>query len=342
MKKTGMGQRFALCVVLCALGAVSYAQDRSKLSVYVPLPEGGTAQQKEYFQTNFKMELIGANYPSVETKAESAYTLFLTIADNPDFVPTAATDGVTSWDDNQLKPFELIIRLVRTESDEEIVSFSFLFDKIESMNEWNLYLLYQALANAYVGDDTPAPLLPVIEDERWRNQLFYLNLGAGADLGFFVRRDDQRIQTSMIVPLALAGMEWHFHDFLSTELDFKLRLMEDGENTAITLTGALTFKLVFKFGAVMLEPYAGVEGAYSLGPPVPLLSGIAGIQLGLRAAPQSAWVVDAGFTRNFMGEFRARNNSLNDVIRMHLMFGFKFGFRDRKPAGAEEETPAEK
>jgi hypothetical protein len=324
-------------ILLCS---PAYAQDRSKLSVYVPLPEGGTAQQKEYFQTNFKMELVGANYPSVETRAESAYTLFLSIQDNPDFVPTAAVDGVTSWDDNHLKPFELFIRLVHSDNDEEVVSFSFLFDQIESMNEWNLYLLYQALANAYVGDDTPPPPPPVPQtDERWRNQTFYLNVNAGVDLGFYMRRsDDKRIQTGSFMPALLAGLEWHALDFLSAEADFKPRFMENGENYIITLAAALTAKWVLKFGVVMLEPYAGLEGALSLDEPVPLLSVIGGIQLGLRGAPQSAWVLDTGITRNLIGTFRAYNGADHDVIRIHLMFGFKFGFKDRKPAGGTATT----
>jgi hypothetical protein len=46
--------------------AVLNAQNRSRMSVYVPMPTGGTQRQRAYFQENFKMELIGANYPSVE------------------------------------------------------------------------------------------------------------------------------------------------------------------------------------------------------------------------------------------------------------------------------------
>jgi hypothetical protein len=321
-----------IACVLCALAcSAAFAQNRSKLSVYVPVPEGGTAQQKEYFQTNFKMELVGANYPSVETRAESAYTLLLSIQDNPDFTPTAAVDGVTSWDENQLKPFELGVKLLHSDNGEEVVSFSFLFDNTDSMNEWNLYLLYQALANAYVEDDAPPAPLPLEVDDRWRNQTYYLNLSFGMDLTFYLRNTDGRVGTGSFTPTLLAGFEWHFLNFLSTEADFKLRLMENGNNYVFTLGGALTVKYVFKFGVLMLEPYAGLEGAVSFNGPVPLLSAIAGVQLGFRGAPKSAWVLDAGVTRSLLGSFEDYWGVEHDVLRIHLLVGFKFGFKDRKP-----------
>jgi hypothetical protein len=336
-ERTGEEQKvfFVLCSLLLSLCCSAlYAQDRSKLSVYVPLPEGGTAQQKEYFQTNFKMELIGANYPSTETRAESAYTLLLTIQDNPDFVPTAATDGVTSWDDNQLKPFELGIKLVHSDNDEEVVSFSFLFDTIESMNEWNLYLLYQALANAYVGDGAPPPPAPEADD-RWRNQTFYLNIGAGADLGFFLRSSNGQIDTGIVVPALLLGLEWHILNFLSVELDVKPRLME---NYAITAAAALTARAVFKPSTVMLELYGGLEYAYALDISVPPLSMLAGFQLGFQGAPRSAWVLDIGFTRYITGTVHATNGKDYSLSRIHLLAGFKFGFRDRKAKNKEPEA----
>jgi hypothetical protein len=322
-----------LCVFCCFRG---YAQDRSKLSVYVPLPEGGTYQQKEYFQTSFKMELVGANYPSVETRAESAYTLLLTIQDNPAYVlmggDIANIANIANNED--IKPFELIIRLVHSDNDDEVVSFSFLFDTLESMNEWNLYLLYQALANAYVGDDTPPPpppppSPPVPEiDDLWRNQMFYLNVGVGVDFGFFMHPVDGQIETGLLMPGLLAGLEWHFLDFLSLELDVKPRFYE---KLRITLAAALTVRGVFKFSSVMLELYGGMEYGQGLNISVPPLSVLGGFQLGFRGAPLSAWVLDAGFTQYISGTFRAGNTGEYTLRRFHLLAGFKFGFRDRKP-----------
>jgi hypothetical protein len=328
---------FALCFVCTA---VCYAQNRSKLSVYVPLPEGGTAEQKEYFQTNFKMELVGANYPSVDTRAESAYTLLLSIQDNPDFEPTATVDGATSWDENQLKPFELGIKLIHSDNGEEVVSFTFLFDQFESMNEWNLYLLYQALANAYVDDGAPAAAYMLREtDDRWRNQTFYLNTGGGMDFAFYLRESDGTMGSGCFMPTFLAGLEWHFLNFLSAEADFKARLLENGDNYVFTLAGALAVKWVLKFGEVMLEPYAGIEGAFTLDTPVPPLSVIGGIQLGFRGAPRSAWVLDAGVTRNLFGSFTDFLGEKHNVLRVHLLVGFKFGFKDRESKEEAASAP---
>jgi hypothetical protein len=73
-----------------------------------------------------------------------------------------------------------------------------------------------------------------------------------------------------------------------------------------------------------------MEGAFSLDTPVPPLSVLGGVQLGFRGAPRSAWTLDAGITRNVMGKFRAQDEQDYDVLRVHLMAGFKFGFIDRK------------
>jgi hypothetical protein len=335
-----MRKYIIILFTLCAALAV-HAQDRSKLSVYVPLPEGGTAQQKEYFQTNFKMELIGANYPSVETRAESAYTLFLTISDNPDFVPTAAREGVTSWDDNQLKPFELGIKLVHSDNEEEVVSFSFLFDTLESMNEWNLYLLYQALANAYVPPD-PVGVTITLDappsNELWRNLTFYLNLAAGIDSGHLQSRETGKNRMGVVMPAVFAGLEWHFLPYLSLELDpVKLRMLNDKSALVMALAVPFVVKGVFKPGGVMLEPYAGLEGNFAFWDQreIPLLSVLGGVQLGFQAGRRSAWTIDVGITRNITGAYEL-DGSLYDVLRVHVMAGWKFGFKARPEADEEE------
>jgi hypothetical protein len=314
-QKTGI----LLCALLILLSSAAWAQDRSKISVYIPMPEGGTNEQREYFYNSFKMELVGANYPLAPTREKSAYTLLLTINDSPYFKSHA--DRV----DESLMPYELMLRLVRSENNNEIVMMSFFFDTPESMNGWNLYLLYNLLANAWADDDTA---LNQMLNDRWRNQTLYLPVCAGVDFGYYLRRDDGKIQTGIVAPALLAGVEWQFFDFFSAELDVKPRFMED---QAPALAASLTGRAVLKFGAVMLELYGGGEFSVGLGISVPWLSVIGGVQAGVRAAPQSAWILDYGFTRNFVDSYNAANGTGYDLIRFHTLAGIKFGFKDRKP-----------
>jgi hypothetical protein len=323
MRKSGFAPRVVFCALFFVLGSLVCAQNRSSMAVYVPLPTGGTADQRSYFQENFKMELIGANYPSVESKQDSMYTLLLEISDNLDF------DTSLPADDSNNR-FMLGIKLERSADNTEIVRFSFLFTELESMANWNLFLLYQALANAYSSDEEGGQYLPSKPDDRWRHQWLYLNLAAGADLGLFLR-DDERIQTGVLMPMALAGVELHFLDFLSTQVDVKPHLLALGEKTSVSLGIAATAKIVLKFSTLMLEPYGGVEYAVPLGSPVPPLSVLGGFQLGTRGAPQSAWTIDFGITRNLMGNFEAENGQNYNLMRLHVLGGFKFGFKDRKP-----------
>jgi hypothetical protein len=306
------------------------AQDRNRMTVYVPMPTGGTQSQRSYFQENFKMELIGANYPSVENKAVSVYTLLLDIQDNPDF------DRRLTVDDTNAR-YLLYVKLERSDDNSEVVNFSFPFSDIEAMADWNLYLLYQAMANAYMppepgseplADDAP---LRKWEIERWRNQWLYLSLAAGTDLGFYLRLEDDRIQTGSFMPAMLAGLEFHFLDFLSLELDpVKLHFIE---KKAISIAGAATVKIVLNFSTVMLEPYGGVEYALSVSEvAVPPLWVMGGFQVGVQGATRSAWTMDFGVSRNLNSMFSAENGMQYDLMRFHLLGGFKFGFIDRKKA----------
>jgi hypothetical protein len=286
------------------------------------MPSGGTAGQRGYFHDNFQMELIGANYPSAETQAESLFTLALEIVDNPDFDPT-----LQAGDEN--KRYMLNLQLQWSRDNSEIVRYSFYFNDTESMADWNLYLLYQAMANAPMPEEEePEPVVitaPV--DDRWRNQTLYVNVGAGLDLGFFIYPASGDVETGIIMPTLIAGAEYHFLDYLSAELDLKPRFMKD---LGLTAAAALTAKGVFKFASVMLEPYLGLEYALDITAKVPPLSILGGLQVGIRGAPQSAWVLDVGVTQSILGTFHAENTLDYSLMRFHVLAGFKFGFFDRK------------
>jgi hypothetical protein len=349
-KTWNKGRILTLIVVVLLLitRGVSHAQDRSRMAVYVPIPSGGTTDQQNYFLENFKMELIGANYPSVETREESMYTLLLSISDNQDFDPSLPVS-----DDNNR--FYLGIKLERSADSNEIVAFEFPFNTTESMANWNLFLLYQALANAYVPSE-PAPpadqsirivyvnratgeAIPQLDD-LWRNQTYYLNLALGLYSGHFVYAGNGRIDWGIFMPAAIAGFEWYLLNYLSLELDpIKPQFLYDGDNLIVGAACALLVKGVFKPIGVMLEPYGGAE--YSLGiigGDMPPLSALGGVQIGFRAGERSAWILDVGISISVIGAFRPITGDSYNVLRAHITGGWKLGFKERTARKEEEEN----
>jgi hypothetical protein len=322
-----------LALLLCCLAVSVYAQDRSKMAVYVPLPTGGTAEQRAYFQENFKMELIGANYPAAETPEGSAYTLLLTIIDNPDFDSSQPAD-----DYNPL--YYLDIKLQRTEDNYEVVNFSFPFSDINAMSEWNLYLLYQALSNAYVppfdSKDGPAAPAEPPPPEYWRNKWVYLNLGLGMDLGYFLRSGTMLTDQGFVMPTALVGLEFHFLDFLSLELDLiRVHMLNDGTDYVFAPGAAAELKLVLKPGyQLMVEPYAGAEYTASVldfSLPLPWLWMQGGMQIGFRAGAgqRGAVTLDINAAFSLLGEIELPNAKSYSSLRFSIMVGCKVGFGNR-------------
>jgi hypothetical protein len=137
------------------------------------------------------------------------------------------------------------------------------------------------------------------------------------------------------MPIVYAGLEWHCMDFFSAEVDVKPRFMK---NLGLTLTAALTARVVFKFSSIMMELYAGPEFTQGVTATVPPLWLIAGMQMGFRGAEKGAWVLDVGVTQNILGLFRAENTQDYNLLRFHLLAGFKFGFIDRKTKSNEPKV----
>jgi hypothetical protein len=313
-------------LLLCRAGAV-WAQDRSRMTVYVPALASGTMTQRAYFQEAFKTELIGANYPVVETKEESMFTMILEIEDNPYFDPS-------QWLDENNQPFMLYIRLERNADDTELVSFGFPFTDTESMSNWSLFLLYQAMANAAPLEENntegpnPAAALPPPE-EWWRSKRLYISGSLGLDMGYFVQPGTLIADMGFVMPSAALGLEWHFWNHLSLEVDLiKARFIHDQQHFLFTPGLAALFKLVVTPGAFMLEPYGGVE--YSLvvpSLPVPWLSILGGIQAGVRGGERTAITADFGISYSLLGDMSLYNGeNPYSALKFTLLAGVKVGF----------------
>jgi hypothetical protein len=326
---------YSLLLVLCALPLAAQSS-RGDIKIFIPRPVSnpGIFAQQDFFAEQFKMEIAAANYTVTDKRGEADYNINLTVDDNE------------YYGQPDEKQYMLTLVLTRTADNKDIVQFSWPFTEMTEMYQWNLYLVYQAMANVPLTKEIDEQTKTIIEreklvgqqiDDRWRNQWLYLNVNAGIDLIYYLRNQDGKLQTGAFMPALLAGLEWHCLNFLSLELDVKPRFLSMNE---ITLSGALTARLVLKFGTMMLEPYGGGEYAYSFSTPVPPFSLLAGLQVGTRGAATSAWVLDFGFTQNLTGAYKSDiNGEEYGLTRFHILLGYKFGFKDRKPV-IKEEPPA--
>jgi hypothetical protein len=322
---------YVLLFVLCSFPLAAQSS-RGDIKIFIPRPVShpGIYTQEDFFAEQFKMEISAANYTITDKRGEADYTVNLTIDDNE------------YYGQPDEKQYMLTLVLTRTADSKDIVQFSWPFTEMTEMYQWNLYLVYQAMANVPLTKEVDELTKTIIErertvgpkiDDRWRNQWVYLNVGGGLDLVYYLRSQDGRLQTGSFMPALIAGVEWHCLDFLSAELDIKPRFLAMNE---MSLSAALTARIVLKFGTMMLELYGGGEYAYGFTNPLPPFSAVAGLQTGTRGGATSAWVLDFGFTQNLTGSYKASNGENYGLTRFHILLGYKFGFKDRKPVEKEE------
>jgi hypothetical protein len=331
---------FSLLFLLAVLFPLSAQNSRSDIKVFIarPVSSPGITEQEDFFAEQFKMEIGAANYTVTDNRDEADYLILLTV-DNNDY-----------WGQPDEKRYILALALVRTADNKEIVQFAWPFTEMSEMYQWNLYLVYQALANVPMTRETNDHAQTVVEreqvfvggdgvvvagrDEHWRNKWLYLNFCVGADMAYLVREGSVLTDQGMIVPVGFLGAEIQFLDTLSVELDaVKVRLLHDTEKYIVTLCPAAVLKWVFKpDDYAMIEPYAGAEYAIALsGENVPQLSVLGGAQFGFRGGSRGAFVIDLGICYSLKGTMRLPEGTReHGLMRVTFSIGYKLGFWDRK------------
>jgi hypothetical protein len=321
-------------LLLAAAGGGIFAQSsRADVKIFIPRPESRPRiyAQQDFFAEQFKMEISAAMYTVTDNQAEADYLIMLTIDDNP------------YWGEPGEKQYSLTLALVRASDRSEVVRFSWPFTDMTEMYQWNLYLVYQAMANVPFVKQVDDPTKTIIErevsrtaskDDRWRNKWLYIKLVGGADLTYFLRPGGMTTDRGMVMPTLIFGAELHFLPVLSFELDARARFLHDGAQYLITPSADALLKCVFKMSDyIMLEPFGGAE--YSIEPlngsAIPWLSVLAGVQFGFRAGTHGAVVLDFDVTYNLLGKHMLQNDRTEyNTVKFGLAVGYKFGFFDRK------------
>jgi len=352
MKKIGWILFFSLLAVSL------FPQSREDTTIFIAPVIASRPDHAAYFHENFTMEVIAANYAIAENSREADYIFNLEVVPNIVHYDDG-TSELAPWDEPQ---WILNLNLVRSEDDVEIVAFGFPFTEVEEMYDFNLFLVYNAMANVPI-----TKLMGGIEDDdRWRNKWLYVRVSfdypvitthqlssEGLYRGAAVWNPDNNQYQVLdhivrAVPGATLGLELQFLHWMSTEFGFLLRF---GDPLGYTFIPGIGVQLKFPLKPsrhFMLEPYGmfNIEmntAAHYKSYPRFGVGG--GFQFGVKGGDSGAFFIDVNFLYS-LGNVVTNNPHAADFpvpAEIHyarytvgIGIGFKLGFFDRPPRPPRE------
>jgi hypothetical protein len=337
-----------------------FSQARNDITVFIPPVLGGLPEQQRFFVENFKMELMGANYTTVDDQLDSDYTLALTITQEAETYEDES--GAVVEETGEIVNV-LTVSLQDSNDGREVLQFSWAFDTLEEMYEWNLHLIYQAMANV------PLTKLTVIpETDHWRNKWLYIRASFDYPITFYAYPEPSAIHAKATTPgispdysvldhkvlpfpgLTL-GIEFQFLNWMSAEGDFKVNF---GDPLSTAFIPAIDFQLKFPLKPskhFMIEPYGIATFPTSTATDTlefPRLGLGGGAQFGVKGGSMGALFVDINYV-HYLGKVVTVNTDANkpepkniNWSRFSVSFGigYKAGFFNRKkdtPQTSNEE-----
>ena len=340
-------------IIILVTGSV-FAQTREDTSIYIQ-PVMGSPEQAAFFQENFAMETAAAGYAIADTKREADYSIQLSVKPNM----VLYDDGTEEQAPEDEPQFILNLVLIRNEDDIEMVAFSYPFTDVTDMYEFNLYLLYEAMANVPL---TKLGDIPIPEDNNWwRNKWLYVRmtldypvvnthqlLSDGLWGGAAIYDDtivpvryaplDHKVR---VVPGVTIGVELQFLNWMSGEFDFLLRFGDPMSYTFIPeLALSLRFPIKPKTKHFMIEPY--IQGALSMNTAdhyssFPSFAAGGGVQFGVKGGDMGAVFAYGSFLYS-IGQVITNNTdaTLPKPSQIHwnryvvsIGVGYKIGFFNR-------------
>jgi hypothetical protein len=334
-------KKYILFSLIMLKAVTAFAQTRSDIQVYIS-PVKGTPEQAAFFMDNFTMETQGAGYTVTNNISHADYILNLEVQPN-----------VILYDDGTTEPappgepqYNLIIKLEREEDDVEVLAFSFQFTELDEMYDYNLYLLYNAMANV------PFTKLGDIE-YWWRNKWVYFRASFDYPVTFYQLKSQNRkwnpsdereqipIDNKIIpFPAVTFGVEFQYLNWMSTEMNFNLSFNDPMSNSfipSIQIEQKFPIKPSKHF---MLEPYAAVSFPMDTSSNVvnfPKFGVGGGFQFGVKGGNMGAFFVDVNYIY-YLGNVTMRNSDSHysqptniDYTRfvLGLGIGYKFGLFNR-------------
>jgi hypothetical protein len=351
-------KKYLLILVFLFPPLALFAQSRDDIRVFIPPVLGGLPEQQLFFAENFKMELIGANYTVVDGQTESDYTLALTISQEVD-----------SYEDETGALIEipgeivnvLTVSLQASKDGREVLQFSWAFDTLEEMYEWNLHLIYQAMANVPL-----TKLTGQVDTDHWRNKWLYVRASFDYPITFYAYPDpvairgespndgtapDYSVLDHKVLPFpgVSVGVEFQFLNWMSVEGDFQINFGDPFSNTLIPAIG-LELKFPLKPSKhFMIEPYGIVTFPTTTATDTlefPRLGIGGGVQFGVKGGSMGAFFVDANYV-HYLGSVVTKNNDKNKPypstinwsrFSIGLGIGYKIGFFNRNKDQPVEDS----
>jgi hypothetical protein len=326
-------KKYLIVMALFLPTFVLFAQSRDDVTIYLSPVTGGTPEQQSFFNDNFRMELVGANYTVVDDQRQGDYSMNLSVTQEIE-------DGYGDVAEEIINV--LNISLLDNKDGREILQFSWAFDSLEEMYEWNLHLIYQAMANVPLTKLTAVP-----DTNHWRNKWIYIAAYGGMELqfGFYDSDDPNRSRTPTFnMPAYFGlGLEFQFLNFMSAEV-----ALMGGPFAVEAGYSSLVFNLpiLLKFPLkpskhFMLEPYGGIQfnasSEYAIEPA--LMSWVGGFQYGIRGGEYGAITIDV----RAMGDLNGRTKLHPTFVpylghpgfdsikgfQLSFLIGYKIGFYNR-------------
>jgi hypothetical protein len=324
----------------------AFAQSRDDIHVYIA-PVVASPDQAVFFQENFTTETAGAGYTVTQDANDADYTMKLEVKPNM----IRYDDGTTEQAPPDEKQNILLVTLVENKKDIEIVAFSFAFTTTEEMYDFNLYLVYEAMANVPMTKPGAAAIIT----DNWRNKWLYLRASFDYPITFYQLKEPDKLRGDKPPYLALplehkispfpavtAGLELQYLNWMSTEVSFNLSFSDPFGHSfvpAIQVEQKFPIKPSKNF---MVEPYAAVSfpvatAINSL--QFPRLGVGVGVQLGVRGGEMGAFFVDINYI-HFLGDVVVKNPWVENYPKpdrikytrfvVGLGIGYKIGFFNRK------------
>lgn len=331
-------------IFFCAFTFLS-AQERSDIRLYVARTEGGSPEAREFFDTNIPAEIYGANYTVSDSLEGADYVVLMHITE-----------------EDSDPPFLFSLVISRPGETGTLVEFSWGYTEVEEMYEWNLYLLYQALANipmTRAGERTAqasaaaAAAAAAPDGSSQRERRFFIGLRAAVAFPRYFFQVAPGYEPGIGAGLSgEAGLvtELRLFRFLSiqAEGDFLYESFDvpGAESSADIFTSMsfifpLVVKVPLRFGRFTLSLYAGAYYALALwdmqkkpggsgeAETAPLrmelpLGLIAGTDVGFLAGPGELFA-DFRYGRD-LGGISIEGGPLYIKDRISVGIGYKFGF----------------
>jgi hypothetical protein len=351
-----MMRRFFLVLFFSVL-ALLPAQERSNTTIYVSPTTGGTPEARKFFDDNIPMEIQGANYRQVYTAREADYILNMQVSevedvDNPGEFYNLFTVGIT-----------------RAKTNVVVVDFSWEYSDLEEMHNWNLYLIYNALANITLTNAPSGPPGP------WWDYWLYFGFRAGPVItGYSFQTTVAGYESGYSASFGIEGgftAEFRLFRYLFLQVDALFsydsfntaRVVSDGgvwsrrtdRFTGMSLLFPVLFKLPVPFEKTILSFYvgtyfsafplplkrtsSGISETITIAEVLPPMGFAAGVDLAFNVGPGEL-AADFRYYRDFGTTVVHKDNGPRYTRdRMVLSVSYKFPLFKHNPPSPKPENP---